>query len=47
MVKREQFLDRKRDYSPLLVHLTKDNDAVIPVTCAKDVLDKILFDKKL
>ncbi len=45
---REEFLDKKRDYSPLLVHLTKDkvgeNGNSIP---AMQVLDSILSEKKL
>ncbi|MBA7678326.1 hypothetical protein ES703_86599 [subsurface metagenome] len=44
----EEFLDKKRDYSPLLVHLTKDDvladGEVIP---ARDILDTILSEKKL
>jgi len=40
-----ELLDKKRDYSPLLVHLTKDDDkSGIP---AKDVLDAILSDRTL
>jgi hypothetical protein len=34
----DEFLDKKRDYSPLLVHLTKDDDEFH----AKDVLNIIL-----
>jgi len=46
---REKLLDRKRDYSPLLVHLTKDDkdekgNLLMP---AKDVLDTILKEKTL
>ena len=48
MVEPEDFLDRKRDFSPFLVHLTKDDilddEHTIP---AKDVLDMILSDKTL
>jgi hypothetical protein len=45
----EEFLDRKRDYSPFLVHLTKDGVDVLgdPCVSAKDVLDKILSEKTL
>ncbi len=44
-----EFLDKKLDYSPLLVHLTKDDfdsdgEFIIP---AKDVLDMILDEKTL
>ncbi len=45
---KEEFLDKKRDYAPLLVHLTKDkkgeNGNPIP---AMQVLDSILAEKKL
>ena len=45
----EEFLDKKRDYSPLLVHLTKDyldgdGNIVLP---AKSVLDMILSETEL
>lgn len=39
----QQFLDEKDDYSPLLVHLTKDDEPA----SAKDVLQQILNDHKL
>ena len=42
---REEFLDEKRDFSPLLVHLTKDDDA--NMMYAKDALDMILDQKTL
>jgi hypothetical protein len=38
----DEFLDEKKDYSPFLVHLTKDGE--FP---AKDVLDTILSEKTL
>lgn len=41
----EEFLDKKRDFSPLLVHLTKDDDA--NMMYAKDALDMILGQKTL
>jgi hypothetical protein len=46
---REKLLDRKRDYSPLLVHLTKDSKDINGnlQMLAKDVLDKILKEKTL
>jgi hypothetical protein len=37
----DEFLDEKKDYSPFLVHLTKDGE--FP---AKVVLDTILSEKK-
>jgi hypothetical protein len=45
----EEFFAKKTDFSPLLVHLTKDDfdyegEFVIP---AKDVLDTILSEKRL
>jgi len=48
----DEFLDEKRDYSPFLVHLTKDAEGIsldgekftVP---AKDVLEQILEDKNL
>lgn len=46
---REKLLDKKRDYSPLLVHLTKDSkdiDGNLQMP-AKDVLDTILEEKTL
>ena len=44
---REKFLDKKQDFSPLLVHLTKDDfdyegEFIIP---AKDVLNTILSEE--
>lgn len=39
----DEFLDRKRDFSPLLVHLTRDDD----MFAAKDVLVQILDQKTL
>jgi len=43
LIPREQFLDKKRDFSPLLVHLTRDG----PDVPAKDVLEFILDEKIL
>ncbi len=47
----EEFLDKKQDYSPFLVHLTKDDEFVWDdekhTTPAKDVLDTILSEKTL
>jgi len=45
----EEFLDKKRDYSPFLVHLTKDytDEAVNIFMPAKEVLEQILDDKTL
>ena len=43
----EEFLDKKRDYSPLLVHLTKDDRYDESIISAKDVLDTILSEKTL
>ena len=40
---REEFLDKKRDFSPLLVHLTRENGPC----SAKDVLNVILDEKTL
>jgi hypothetical protein len=47
----DEFLDKKQDYSPFLVHLTKDYELVweddtytVP---ANDVLDRILSEKEL
>ncbi len=40
---REEFLNKKRDFSSLLVHLTRDDD----IFYAKDVLDMILDEKTL
>jgi len=42
-ISREEFLSRKRDFSPLLVHLTREDE----ISSAKDVLDKILDEKTL
>ena len=42
-ITREEFLDKKRDYSPLLVHLTRADD-IFP---AKEVLKIILNEKTL
>jgi hypothetical protein len=39
----DEFLDKKRDYSPLLVHLTRSNDSMT----AKGVLIAILDERKL
>ena len=39
-ITREEFLDKKRDFSPFLVHLTKDDDN--NMLYAKDALDMIL-----
>ena len=39
----DEFLDKKRDFSPLLVHLTRDDD----IFAAKDVLAQILDQKIL
>lgn len=46
----EEFLDKKRDYSPLLVHLTRDgfNNLGNEIVSARKILDDfILSDKKL
>ncbi len=45
----EEFLDKKRDYSPFLVHLTKDDFDYAGefLISAKDVLDTILNEKTL
>ena len=45
----EEFLDNKRDYSPFLVHLTKDgiDELSDPCVSAKDVLDTILSENTL
>jgi len=45
----EELRDKKRDYSPFLIHLTKDNLDPIGNLCAsaKDVLDTILCEKLL
>ncbi len=43
MISREEFLSKKRDFSELLVHLTKDDDIYV----AKDVLDNILSEQEL
>lgn len=40
-----EFFKRKRDFSPLLVHLTKDDEG--SGKSAKEILEKILKDKKL
>jgi hypothetical protein len=46
--KREEFLNKKRDYSPFLVHLTKDDVlADGEVISAKEILDTILEEKTL
>jgi len=42
-ISRGEFLSRKRDFSPLLVHLTRENE----IFSAKDVLDMILDEKTL
>jgi len=44
-----EFLDKKRDYSPLLVHLTRDGIDEFGYHCvdANDVLEYILDEKKL
>lgn len=52
MYTREKLLDEKRDYSPFLVHLTKDSydyaaDGEKFIIPAKDVLDCILNDQEL
>jgi len=39
----EEFLNKKRDFSPLLVHLTRENEMFY----AKDVLEQILSEKTL
>ncbi len=39
----DEFLEKKRDFSPFLVHLTKDDEEF----CAKDVLDMILDENTL
>lgn len=39
---RVEFLDRKRDYSPFLVHLTKDT----PVSSAREILDNFILNEK-
>lgn len=39
----DEFLEKKRDFSPFLVHLTKDDEEF----CAKDVLDTILNENTL
>ncbi len=39
----DEFLDKKRDFSPLLVHLTRANNGLT----AKDVITRILDQKKL
>ena len=46
---RDEFLDKKLDYSPFLVHLTKDGIDLLGEPCvpAKDVLDVILSEKTL
>lgn len=49
---REDFLDKKRDYSPFLVHLTRDSEELSTdgntfIMPAREVLDKILFDHTL
>jgi len=43
MTEPEEFFAKKRDFSPLLVHFTKDDEYF----CAKDVLDVILSEKIL
>ncbi len=49
----DEFLDKKRDYSPFLVHLTKDGEGISfdgeesSIVPAKDVLEQILEDKNL
>jgi hypothetical protein len=45
----EEFLDKKRDYSPFLVHLTRDyTDEVVSICIpAKEVLEQILDEKTL
>lgn len=45
----EEFLDNKRDYSPFLVHLTRDgvDESGIPCVPAKEVLDCILAERTL
>jgi len=48
----QQFLEKKRDFSPFLVHLTKDDtniydDSDIPFMSAEQVLEKILTEKTL
>ena len=40
---KENLLDQKRDYSPFLIHLTRDDEGF----SAKDVLKQILDDKEL
>ena len=52
VITKDEFLDKKRDYSPFLVHLTKDDLYSIPdggneVMPARDVLDTILSQQKL
>lgn len=48
-ISREEFLNKKRDYSPFLVHLTKEAIDTLgePCASAKDVLDEILRVKTL
>lgn len=45
----EEFLDKKRDYSPFLVHLTRDGRDEVGNICvpAKEILDQILDEKTL
>ena len=42
-ISKEKLLDQKRDYSPFLIHLTRDNEEF----SARDVLKQILDDKEL
>lgn len=48
-ISREEFLDKKRDFSPLLVHLTRDgiDEMGNPYVPAKEVLRCILDEKIL
>jgi len=47
LVSLEEFLNRKRDYSPFLVHLTKDSEYNNEIVDAQDVLANILEQKTL
>jgi hypothetical protein len=46
---KDELLNKKRDYSPFLVHLTREqfDDSGIEVVSAREVLEYILQDKKL
>ncbi|HAR34784.1 MAG TPA: hypothetical protein DCR95_12070 [Desulfobacter sp.] len=43
----EKFKDKKQDYSPFLVHLTKDKKSDSGITLAKDILYNIIKTKEL